>query len=336
VAGGYLTQHFGWRSVFLVNLPVGLLAALMVVRLPARQPPERPWTFDTWGLVLLIACIGPVLLALDQAQHMSAGRLPAFLALMGVGIAALLMLIRRERRVPFPLLPVQLFRNPTIWRSDALAACHGATLVSLVTFLPIYLHVGQSTSSAQAGLLLLPFMFGIGSGSMLTGRIVSRTGLTVIFPSIGLVFATLTLVALALWAAELSRPQWAWLLFANGLFMGTVMGVVQVTVQSTAGPGLLGAAAASVQLSRSLGAATGTALVGTVLFAALSLSDPNAGQLFGDLIERNADILASMPPARQAVVRAEIDAAFRAAFLTIAGFALIGLAFAWSIPKRRL
>ena len=89
-------------------------------------------------------------------------------------------------RVAFPLFPLALLRQPTIWRSDALAACHGAALVSMVTFLPLYLHIAQGVSAAGAGLLLLPLMFGIGTGSMVTGRTVSRTGYTTIFPSVGL------------------------------------------------------------------------------------------------------------------------------------------------------
>ena len=76
------------------------------------------------------------------------------------------MLVRRERQAAFPLFPLTLLRQPTIWRSDALAACHGAALVSLVTFLPLYLHIAQGTSPAESGLLLLPLMFGIGTGSM--------------------------------------------------------------------------------------------------------------------------------------------------------------------------
>ena len=73
---------------------------------------------------------------------MTLGIMPGLLALIGVGVAALILLVVRERRAPYPLLPVALLRNPTVWRIDALAACHGATLVSLLTFLPIYLHVG--------------------------------------------------------------------------------------------------------------------------------------------------------------------------------------------------
>ena len=120
------------------------------------------------------------------------------LALAAVAVAALIALVYREKRAPFPLLPISLLRQATIWRSDALAACHGATLVALVSFLPLYLRVARGSSASETGLLLLPLMFGIGAGSMITGRSVSRTGLTAIFPSVGLVFATLALTVFAL------------------------------------------------------------------------------------------------------------------------------------------
>jgi EmrB/QacA subfamily drug resistance transporter len=334
VVGGYLTQHFGWRSVFLINLPVAVIAGLLTLRLPARPAREQPWSFDGMGLLLFVAFVVPVLLALEQAQRMSGSTWPTFVALMTIGVAALVALIRREQRVAYPLLPMSLLRQPAIWRSDALAACHGATLVSLIAFLPIHLRVAHGTSASETGLLLLPLTLGIGAGSMLTGRSVSRTGFTAIFPSIGLIFATATLVALALLASHLSPRQLGFLLFVNGLFMGTVMGVVQVTVQNAAGSAALGSAAASVQLARSIGAAAGTALVGTVLFAALALGDPRTLDVFAALLGRGTpadpSLLGSAP------LRAEIATAFRAAFLAIAAFAAAGTALAWSIPARRL
>ena len=198
VVGGLLTQHFGWRSIFLINLPLGLIAVLLTLRLEQRPGRQQAWSFDGMGLVLFIAFITPVLLALQEAQRMSASALPSFLVLMGVGIAALLGLILRERRATTPLLPIHLLRQPTIWRSDALAACHGATLVSLITFIPIYLRVLRGTSASETGLLMLPLMFGIGAGSMATGRVVSRTGRTAIYPSLGLIVVTAALVALGL------------------------------------------------------------------------------------------------------------------------------------------
>ncbi len=336
VVGGYLTAHFGWRSVFLINLPLGVIAVVLMLRLVPRPTRDQPWTFDGMGLALFVAFIVPLLLALEQAQRMSASSLLAFALLMALSLAALIALVRQERRAAFPLLPISLLRQPTIWRSDALAACHGATLVSLITFLPIYLRVVRGASASETGLLLLPLMFGIGIGSMVTGRIVTRTGLTAIFPSVGLIFATASLLALGLLADDMSTRQLSFYLFGNGLFMGTVMGVVQVTVQNAAGSGSLGSAAASVQLSRSIGAAVGTALVGTVLFAGLALSGPDTTALFDALLQQDTGTLAALPPARQVIVQSEIAAAFRAAFLTIAAFAAIGTALAWSIPARRL
>jgi predicted MFS family arabinose efflux permease len=336
VVGGFLTHHFGWRSVFLVNLPLVGIAALLTLRLAMRPARQQPWTFDAMGLVLFVSFIVPVLLALERAQRMSGNVVPAFLALMAIGVAALVALVRRERRAPYPLLPISLLRQPTIWRSDALAAFHGATLVSLIAFLPIYLRVMHGTSAAETGLLLLPLTFGIGAGSIVTGRVVSRTGLTAIFPSIGLIFATLTLLSLALFAGYLGTRQLGFLLFVNGMFMGTVMGVVQVTVQNAVGKGSLGSAAASVQLSRSIGAAAGTALVGTVLFAALGLGDPAAARLFAALLQQGPAARAGQAVSDIGSHHAEIAAAFRAAFLTIAAFAAIGGGLAWSIPTRRL
>ena len=252
------------------------------------------------------------------------------------GIVTLVLLVRHERRATFPLFPLHLLRQPTIWRSDGLAACHGAALVSLVTFLPLYLHVAQATSAAESGLLLLPLMFGIGAGSMTTGRIVSRTGYTTIFPSVGLILATTALLCLSLLLSSLTRTELAVLLFCNGLFMGTVMGVVQVTVQSAAGSASLGSAAASVQLSRAIGAAFGTALVGTVLFAVLAWTNAETARLFAAVVQQGPDVLAALPAARQGQVHAEIIAAFRAAFLVIAAFTATGVLLAWSIPARRL
>jgi hypothetical protein len=178
-----------------------VLLTLRLERRPGRQ--QQAWSFDAMGLVLFIAFITPVLLALQEAQRMSASALPGFIALTAIGVAALLGLILRERRAAHPLLPIHLLRQPTIWRSDALAACHGATLVSLVTFLPIYLRVLRGTSPSETGLLLLPLMLGIGAGSMATGRIVSRTGRTAVF-SVGLIFVAVALVLLGVYAGDLA------------------------------------------------------------------------------------------------------------------------------------
>jgi len=336
VAGGYLTEHFGWKSVFLINVPIGLIAVLLTRNLENIIPGRSSWRPDPLGLALFTIFVTTTLLALEQVQQVDRSALPLLGGLFAAGVASLALLVRQETRAPSPLIPLSLLRLPTIWRSDALAAFHGAALVSLITFLPIYLEVVRGLSPAATGLLLVPLTIGIGAGSLLTGQLVSKTGRTTVFPVLGLALVTANLVVLALWVQTLSPTALGWLLLWNGLFMGTVMGVVQVTVQFASGPLRLGEAAASVQLSRSIGAAFGTALVTAVLFAVLSIKNPEAARLFATMTEQAAHVASNLPATQPADIRAVIAEAFRIAFLSIAAFTAVGFFLALSIPLRRI
>src|SRR5690606_37145696 len=137
---------------------------------------------------------------------------------------------------------------------------------------------------ADTGLLMLPAVIGIGVGGIITGRLMWRTGRTAIWPSLGLAMAVLLLTFLAAALPGLSALQVGWLVGAASFLLGSVMGVVQVTVQVAAGPARLGVAAATVQLSRTLGAALGTALVGAVLFGTLGRMGPEVYGAFLQLI----------------------------------------------------
>src|SRR5579871_853430 len=335
VAGGYLTEHFGWQSVFLINVPIGLIAVMLSRNLENVAPGSSHWRPDPIGFVLFAIFVTTTLLTLEQIQHVERSALPLLAGLFAAGVTSLVLLVRQEMRAPSPLVPLSLLRRPTIWRSDALAAFHGAALVSLITFLPIYLEVVRGLSPASTGLLLLPLTIGIGTGSLLTGRLVSKTGWTTVFPVLGLAVVTANLVVLALLVQAMSQAVLGWLLVWNGLFMGTVMGVVQVTVQTASGPLRLGEAAASVQFSRSIGAAFGTALVAAVLFAVLSGKNPEAARAFAAMTEQAAHA-ASSPATQSAEIRAAIAEAFRVAFLSIAAFTAAGFFLALSIPLRRI
>jgi EmrB/QacA subfamily drug resistance transporter len=336
VAGGYLTQAFGWRSIFLVNVPLGLVAVVLVLRLKTRPGDWRRTSFDAPGLVLFTLFVSPVILALEQVQRMAPNALPMIVGLLAFGALSLLALIWQERHAISPLIPPVLFREPSVWRADGLAACHGAALVSAITFLPIYLRAVRGASPAETGLLMLPLMFGIGIGSLVTGLLVTRTGRTAVFPSYGLVGATAGLLLLAFWLPRLTLFTLPWVLGATACFMGTVMGVVQVTIQAVAGQRMLGTGAAMVQFSRSVGAAIGTATVAAVLFSLIAASDPETAILFGSMIDHGPDAIAALPPARQAIIQSEIGEAFRAAFVTIAAFTSLGAWLAFSMPLRRV
>jgi EmrB/QacA subfamily drug resistance transporter len=336
VAGGWLTERYGWPSVFLVNLPLGVLAIVLVGRLPAHPVRGGRLQFDVWGTVLFAAVIAPTLLALERAQRFDRGALPMIAVLAVVATIALVMLLRQERRAPAPLLPVQMFRKAGIWRTDLLAACVAAQTVSMVTFLPMYLQVVRGEGAAGSGLLLLPLTLGVALGSLLGGRTIARTGRTAILPSIGLAVSSTTLVCVALFAPLLGNGALIAALALISLCTGPTMPVVQMTVQVVAGPQFLGAAAASVQFSRSVGAAFGTALVGAVLFATLAARDPATATSFTALVEQGPRVLAALPEVRRVLVQSEIADAFRAAFLTIAMFTTSGLLLAWWLPVRRI
>ena len=169
VAGGWLTQHFGWQSVFLVNLPLGLAAGLLALRLPRIAGSGGRLHFDSLGVVLFAAFITPMLLALERLQQFDPASLPLVGVLVAVSLTALLLLLRQERRAASPLLPLGLLRQSAIWRCDLMGACVGAMLVSMVTFVPIWLQVVRGIGPSDVGLMLLPMTAGIAFGSMFTG-----------------------------------------------------------------------------------------------------------------------------------------------------------------------
>ncbi len=336
VAGGWLTARFGWPSVFLINVPLGAVAAVLALRLPARAGAPGRVRFDWIGLALFTGFVAPLLLALERAQHISAAALPGIAALVALAVASLLLLLRQERRTASPLIPVNLLRDGAIWRADAMAACVGATIVGAVTFMPIYLQVVRGAGPGEVGLLLLPLTVGIAVGALLTGRAVARTGRTAIYPSCGLAVVTACWVLMALGAGWVPLLWLPVVFLLMSLTLGTAMPIVQVTVQIAAGSANLGAASASVQFSRSIGAALGTAAVGAVLFATLASHDQAVAGVFAELVERGPALLDTLPAAQRTVLAGEIAGAFRAAFLVIAGFSGVGLVLAWSLPMRRI
>lgn len=336
VAGGFLTEHFGWQSIFLVNIPIGLGAMYLTTRLPNSTAERLPWRADPGGLFFFALFVATTLLALEQVQHAELASLPLGSVLFVTGIVALLLLVRQENRAASPLIPLALLRQPAIWRSDALAACHGAALVSLITFLPVYLEVVRGFTPSTTGLLLVPLTIGIGTGSLITGRLVNTTGLTTVFPTVGLTLCTANFIVLAFWASHLGTTGLAVLLLLTGLFMGTVMGVVQVSVQSAAGQLRLGEAAASVQFSRSIGAAFGTALVATLLFAMLAIRNPDAAAVFAAMVEHVRSAGATLSADQRAAIAGDIVSAFQAAFLLMALFTAGGFLLALTNPLRRI
>jgi len=336
VIGGYLTQHFGWRAVFGVTITAGCLAVLLATRLTTSAVGQGSFRFDVWGVVFFAAFVAPVLLTLHQLQSFSLARVPVIVLLLGIAGAALAMLLRQERRFSAPLFPLPVLRQPGIWRTCAMAFCIAAALISMISFLPMYLQVVRGITPAEVGFVMLPMTVGVGFGAMLTGRLISATGMTTLWPRCGLPITAAGYAFLAFYAPSLEVAHLPWAFAVISGFTGSGMPVVQMTVQSVAGPQFLGSAAAAVQISRSIGAAFGTALVGAVLFAMLAAQDADVAGRFAELVQAGPKVLAALEPARRAEVQHEIALAFQGGFLMQSLLILTAIGLAWWIPVKRI
>jgi len=272
IIGGLVVHHASWRWLFLANVPLCMLAAWRLWRLPQSADAAVNPLADALGALLFAVAAGVTLAWVSFAGHrfdwLSAPSLTMALAAVALWWA----LVDREARHPEPFLPVELLRDPAIAGMAITVICFGATMFSIVFFLPIYLQLAQGSNPSESGLLLLPVTIGIVCGSTTTGRLIARTGRPYAMPVAGMILAGAALGLLAL--LPLHRTLLAILGFFCGIGLGTVMPTAQVVVQSLAGRARLGAAAAVVTLSRATGAAIGTAAFGAVIFALLPGNDP--------------------------------------------------------------
>ena len=337
ILGGYVTQHFGWRYVFLINIPVAILALGLTFRLQTKPGNKQAdWQFDFLGLGLFILFVLPIMFGLEQAQRISMERLPTILGLFALSAFFFVVLVWHENKVAAPLLPLKLLRQRAIWQSCLMVLCQGAMLTSMITFLPLYMRVVRGADPGTTAWLILPLTIGLSIGSILTGRVMSRTGLTMPIPSFTLLPASLLLIFFSLTTSELSTSMMAWVLGCTAILLGSVMNVAQITVQINAGPKQLGAAASSTQFSRSVGAAFGTALFSTVLFGILSVHNPNDAQMFSQILDHGPDALNVLEPLAREQLTHGIALAFQAGFLVTTGFVVISMISAWFHPHRKL
>lgn len=329
--GGVLTHHFGWRATLSLSIPLAMIAMILALRLPQSTAPRKSTIFDGFGLIYFAATVLPFLMAVKQLRSIATGAPPTGLLLwLALAVTALVLLGRREKRAETPLFSLPLIAQPAIWRSACVAAGHGAAYVSLVAFTPLYLQVARGIEARHVGFILLALTMGTGMSSLTTGQLVSRTGRTLIFPSVMLSILVVILTSFAILSPGLETWQLVPFYFAMSLCFGSVMSVLQVTVQYVAGPADLGAAASVVQFSRALGAAIGTSLVGTIIFIGLEGGANGASEVFRAALEGGTATKSD------AAVEADLLAAFRPAFLTIAAIVALECLIAWSIPVRSL
>jgi len=264
--GGLLTEWYGWRSVFYVNLPVGALGLWFAWRyLPhlRQRANAGPLRVDWAGALLIGAGLG----SLQMSVELLPARGPDWLTLglLAMAIAALVGLWQWERRCPNPILPLDMFRHPGVAPLFQLAVLVGFTMFALLLYTPLLLQGGFGYSPKEAGLIVTPLVVCITAGSIVNGRIITR----IRHPNAMLFagFAMLAVASLALSQATRSMPHQ--LLFAimlvAGFGLGFIMPNLTVFAQQTVGREHLGIATAMLQSLRMVGGMAGTAIVGTLV-----------------------------------------------------------------------
>ncbi|MBN3851031.1 MULTISPECIES: MDR family MFS transporter [Burkholderiaceae] len=288
--GGFLTQYYGWRSVFYVNLPVGLLSLFFVWRfLPHLRQVEHEgkMRLDWPGAVLIAVSLGSLQLFVELLPKHGV-TLSAF-ALLALSIASAVGLWQWEKRCPTAILPVDMFRNRSLSALFTLAVLGGFSMFSLLFYAPLLFQGGFGMSPKDAGLVITPLVVFITIGSIANGRVVSRVKNPNLMLYVG--FALVAVACLGVVVATRSMPQWALMSFmvAGGLGLGFVMPNLTIFAQQTAGREHLGIATALLQSLRMIGGMIGTALTGTLVThmyksgVRSALDSAGASHWFGDL-----------------------------------------------------
>ncbi len=336
VVGGFVVHHASWRWLFLANLP---LAAFAWWRLRALGGDDRRYPVtgraDAAGVALFVALMVTTLTWLAWAGHRFAWFSATSLAMLAAAILLLAALVHTERRAERPFLPVELLALPAVRWAVPTVIGFATAMFAMVFYLPIYQQLALHADAAEAGLLLIPLTGGIVLGAFVTGRIIVATGWPTRVPPVSLSIAALSLSALAVLLP--GKGVLMLLEVTTGLGLGGVMSVMQIVTQTAAGPARLGAAAATVSLSRSLGSSLGAAVFGALIFGVMGqagLAPPAEGaQAAAGAVSTGA--AAALRAAGDAATAESVRAAFRVAFGAAAAVCAFAAFAASRLPALR-
>src|ERR1700687_4889751 len=175
--GGYLTDNLSWRWVFYVNLPVGLVALVVLwFSFPNVRPVIRERRIDFLGATTLVAGVVPLLLALSWGGNDYPWNSPTILGLFGVAAVMLVAFIWGERRAAEPIIPLSLFRNGIVTVSVLALMLMAIGMFGTILFIPLFIQGVIGTTATQSGTVMMPMMIVMITASILGGQIISRTG----------------------------------------------------------------------------------------------------------------------------------------------------------------
>ncbi|MFJ5720182.1 MFS transporter [Streptomyces sp. NPDC093149] len=268
VIGGLLVDSVGWRSIFWINLPVGLVALLLTWRYVPESRAPKPRRPDPVGQLLVIALLGSLTYAIIEAP--SAGwaspRILTFAALAALAVVGLLLY---EPRRAEPLIDLRFFHSAPFSGATAIAVCAFAALSGFLFLNTLYLQNVRGLSALHAGLYMLPMAALTFVCAPLSGRLVGSRG-----PRLSLLVAGVTMTACGLLFAAFDAETDDVLLFTGYVLFGLGFGMVNAPITNTAVSGMprsqAGVAAAVASTSRQVGGTLGVAVIGAVLAAGVA------------------------------------------------------------------
>ena len=304
--GGYLAEYWGWRWVFFVNLPVGILSLLFVWRfLPhIRHSDGPPARLDWWGALLVALTLGSLQLGVEWLhEHKPVGLLAA-VAVTGLACGA--ALIWWERRAPNPVLPLDMFKHPSLGPLFAVATLMGFCMFGVIYYTPLMFQGGLGLSPNEAGLLVTPLAVSITLGSIANGRVATRVSSPNLMLYVGLALFAICAFGLAHITRATPHSLIVVIMAVGGLGLGIVLPCLTLFTQASAPRTQLGVATALLQSTRMVGGMLGTALIGTLV------SHRYAQGVEAMLAERHAPGLSNWLGDPQILVNAEMASRFEA------------------------
>ena len=257
----------GWRWVFLVNVPVGILALLVITRTLHVQHTKRESRIDWMGGVALVICLVPLLVVAEQGRDWgwSSGR---SLACFVIGIIGLILFVAQEARMKLEaLIPLKLFSIKAASVTIVASVIVGMGMFGGMMLLPLYMQIVHGATPTQSGFLMLPMVAGMMSASLISGRIISRTGRTRPFPIAGSLIMAVGLFLLSQITADTSLWKVDLMMALVGYGVGNCMQPLILTMQSSVPPTAIGVATSSATFFRQIGGTVGVAVFLSMLFA---------------------------------------------------------------------